>query len=285
MVTESTMTVNEFIDSMDPSGVYIIATAKAPTKPGRGSHLTCSVDGTLFDSWDSSNQYVSNYYVVSGVSHEFTDISDHMSDLFQEGKELIETLGDKYLSKYNLAGALDIVDDCSGPLKYKLVYYVAYDEFEGERNKTLFDIEIYCVFSPTMTVDDARKKMIQTIKTRMYDRFYEFNKKQLSDNEGARLFEQAGYKKKKELYLTTKENRFVNSLPGWCKPFLTQVYVSSPGYYDSYEIRILPIPGDHRMGTNAEFYGDSSDMVKKELERYKSTFDRPGNDYDIYDEY
>lgn len=286
LVTED-YTVSEFIDAFFPSGVVIMLVGK---HPGQSTHLTCAIDGVLYDSWDSSNQYVYLYYEVKGVTHEFTNIQEEIDSLKEEGNELIQSLYEKYAAKYNLSGEFQLERAYRNQFSLQFNYFYKDEVTQGKSLN-----EIHCVFTPTMTIEEARKKMIETIKIRMYDRFYAINKAHSEKHEGDDLFYASGYtgEDRKEIYAWGREKQFFQSLPGWIKPFVVYLDVQSPGRYsDSYSVKILPIKGDPRKPEGKpqrndliEFYGWDSATVKAQMKRYKQNFERPDEDYSVYEEY
>lgn len=285
--------VSEFIDNIMPTGTVIMETNSKPCEYGQGNHLTCAVDGVLYDSWDSSTQYVCNYYVVAGAEHNFTDIQDWLGDLIPEGSEICQKLFEKYQQKYQLTGSFELlpswIDGYSVLIRYKYA-----DDVTGTTRKNTYNT-IACVFSPTTSREQAHKKMIDTIKTRMYDKFYAIAKMHRERNEGDDLFTASGYQEGDagQLYLYGAQKRFFNSLPGWVKPFVVYLDVSNPGRFsDSYQVEILPIKGDPRKPEGiityrdrVSFYAESSDIIKEEMARYKSRYERPGDDYSVSEEY
>lgn len=278
--------VSEFIDKFVPDGVCIMETNKKPDGYGRGNHLTCSVNGTLYDSWDSSSQYVCQYYIIKNSNHEFTDIEDHLSELTPEGKTLIEQLCEKYKNKYNLPGQSELL--WSGRKdNFSIRFTLRYSDKISFSSEFAERWTIDCVFNPTMTVEAARKKMIETIKIRMYDRYYAINQKYSGKAEGQTLFEESGYNdsQRSKLWLDNRERKFFDSLPGWIQPFIVYLKVDEPGQYsDSYQIEALPIKGDPDR-KNVIFYGYNSADVKDEIARYKKNFERVDKDYSYYEEY
>lgn len=282
---QETYTVQEFIDNVVPDSVCIMETGPKASGLGYGigNHLTCSVNGTLYDSWDSSDQYVCQYYLVEGVKHNFTDIQDHLDELFPEGNDLIGQLWAKYREKYNLPGKFTLLGDkhIDGYTIYFTVKYV--DDVVSDR------YYINCVFTPTMSIDEARKKMIETIKIRMYDRFYEINQRRKKISEGDSLFYESGYTDKDKannLWLDTRETKFLRTLPGWIRPFIQYVRVDSPGQWsDSYQLEILPVKGDPEFHRRVSFHGYTADDVRDEINRYKKNFERVDEDYSYYEEY
>lgn len=274
--------VNEFIDEVVPNSVCIMETSKHPNHYGKGNHLTCSVNGVLYDSWDSSDQFVCQYYIVENVTHEFTDIQDHLDELIAEGEELATMLCQKYKEKYSFPGQATFL---GGGHKNNYAFYftLLYDDREGIRERWHID----CVFTPTMTLEAARKKMIETIKIRLYDRFYAINQKYKKKAEGDALFYESGYtdEDRAELWLDSREKKFFNSLPGWIRPFIVYLNIQDPGQWsDSYNMTILPIKGDPDR-SKVHFYGYQSAEVRDQIERYKKNFERVDIHYSFYEEY
>lgn len=282
----SPIRVLDFIDQYVPEGACIIETNPKPVGPGRGNHLTCSVSGTLYDSWDSSNQYVCQYYLIEQSNHEFTDVDDHLTELIEAGGQLIEQLWPKYQQKYDLPGEFRLVRK-GEKSQFSIYFKLAYIDKSSFKEEILEHWEIVCPFTPTMTTESAMKKMIETIKVRMYDRFYAINQKINKKSTGDALFYESGYTDddRSRLWLDGREEKFFNSLPGWIQPFITYLRIERPGEYsDSYEVEALPIKGDSDR-SKVSFYGFNSADVKDEINRYKKNFERVGVDYSYYEEY
>lgn len=283
MTEENRYTVEALIDELGPNATIIMETSKTPRQYGLGNHLTCSVNGTLYDSWDSSDQYVCQYYLVENSTHQFTDIGDHIDELIAECPDLIGQLWTKYRDKYNLSGQFT---NRGGRKKSEFSFYFQLT-YHDDAVAEVWNLD--CVFSPTMSIEQARKKMIETIKVRMYDRFYSINQKVKQRAEGMSLFYESGYtdedRKEDRLWMDGIEQRFFNSLPGWVKPFVIYINVQQPGQYsDSYTLTTLPIKGDPRR-ENVNFYGYQAADVKDEIDRYRKNFARVDDDYSYAEEY
>lgn len=262
--------VQDFIDQYVPQGVCIIETCKKPNQPGYGDHLTCCVNGVLYDSWDSSDQYVCQYYMVPNAVHEFTDIADRIHELRDEGLEMLGQLWAKYRDKYNLPG--EFVNQGSTKKTDFAFYYRL--RYKDNAVNEVWNLD--CIFTPTMSPEAARKKMIETLKIRMYDKFYAINHKRLQKLEGDSLFYESGYtdEDRRNLYMDGREQRFFDSLPGWIKPFITYLNVQEPGQWsDSYDVTALPIKGDPDR-SKVKFYGYQAADVKDKIARYKKNFER-----------
>lgn len=282
---EMNLLLEEFADTYGKEGVYIVETNDKPTTPGRGNHLTCVIDGTIFDSWDSRNQYVAHYYVVSGrPSLELSDIQDHWSELIKYAHDIIQKLVPKYQDKYDMH---DLVFSTFSPtIEGYTLTIGAEAKFHRYDDTQRYHFKFVYAFKPSTTLEEAKAYIKKITPIRVYDRFYAVAADLKEKEEGYNLFKESGLEKKKDLwYLDDLTKRFFKSLPGWVQPFVDHINVCRPGYYsDSYELRIHPIPGDPKSG-RVYFYGYDSSMIKKELQRYKETFERPGEDYQVTEEY
>ena len=279
---DSPSTVADFIDHMSSNNSYILETSPKPAKATYGNHLTCVINGQLFDSWNSLDQYVCSYYIVSAVTHTVTDLPDHLTELFADGTELIRQLSDKYISKYHLSGEFNQSEHGSEVIDFALRYLLSYTGYADEhiRDKSWY---LNCVFSPTMSVEDARKKMTNVIKTRMYDCFYAINNEIAANRESNDLFHKSGYTDEDapKLHLSSLARRFYSSLPNWCKPFILSIDIDHPGQNRySYDVWMLPILDDPEKPDEVHFYGYDSAMIKEELQIYKDSYERVGLHYE-----
>lgn len=276
------ITVDEWIDLLGQKGTYILETHNKPKAVGSGNHLTCVIDGKLFDSWDSRNQYVCGYYIVEGRKElELTNLEDHWSELIQMVEELMVAEGRKYIQKYSIP---------NGSMSFAVprikdgytIYTSGTITTDDGHNKHKYVFPVAVVLSPTMTLDAAKKKLVDTVKVRVYDRFYAINKGLKDEAEATQLYKDSGYTEKQNLWMYGgREEKFFNSLPGWVKPFVTAVYVQSPGQYsDSYELYFMPIKGDPNP-KKVYLWGYDSAMIREELDMYKKDFSRPGEDYSV----
>lgn len=283
---DNTLTLAETVDNIASTGTYIFETNNKPTFPGHGNHLTCSIDGQIFDSWDSRDQYVTNYWKIDNRDTlELTDITDHIVELIDYSMICIKTEFDKYIKKLQIG---DIVGYARGNVRSNgdygftvPMYLYLYDD-ASKKDKDTFIFKLAYVFTPSTSVEAAKKKIAEVTKVRIYDRFYSL-KKTINDREEAnKLYQEAGYEKQEIPWMDNRETRFFNSLPGWCKPFIEMVYIQNPGQYvDSYTVRMKPLKGDHRPNQKVEFYGYDSAMVKDQIDMYRKDFSRPGTDYPV----
>lgn len=278
------MTLGEWIDSYASSGVYIVEVGPSGYKL---NHLTCVIDGTIYDSWDCTDQYVHSYYVIENRrSLQLSGIENHFVELMYEAKELIIKNYEKLSTKYRIeSGEFNIGESNISGFSFKIPMSFRYDT--GKKELT-FKWTVSYVFTPEASIDEARKKIRDITGIRLYDRFYEINKKIQEYHEGEELYEKSNNKNSNEiedLWLTDQEQRFFNSLPGWVKPFVHHLYIKRPGQFrNSYQLDIDPIPGDSRPEV-VKFRGSTSSQIKEQLQIYKSSFKRVDIDYDYYNYY
>ena len=276
------VTVEDFADTTGAHGCYLLEVHK-----GRGEHMVCVIDGTVYDSWDCLSWYVDGYYEVKGTPHSFTDIDDEIDNLAELGQSIADSLVEKYMNKYDLYEQGEFLwrePDADGwSIKYHGVfkYNQACPMYKDGPTHMKFTV----VFTPTMDLATAKKKLKDTIQTRLYDRFYALHKVISETVEAYQAFHEAGYDKPHKLYITNGiEERFYNGLPNWVKPFLTYLDIQSPGSYsDSYELHIRPMKGDPKFGNGEDvhFYGYDAKDIKEELKRYKEDFSRVDYDYEF----
>lgn len=279
---EEPVEVGTWIDD-NPNGTFILLTGSKSDKY-QTDHLTCAIDGRLIDSWNSLSEYVKEYYIVEGREPlEFSGIEDHLTDIGNQARDLILEQIIKYAEKCNITDCIEwkIGNASINAFQVKVPIYIKVDKYD---NPT-YRFTIAYVFSPSISLEEATKKVKEITKVRMYDRFYAIKKQLAEMQEAHELYEQSPDKRKHDLYIWGgREERFFNSLPGWCKPFITDLDVQNPGMYsDSYTLTMIPLPGDSKRD-RIHFWGGSSDMIKKELQMYKEEgFKRPDEDYSVYD--
>ena len=279
------LNVSDFIDENCTSGTYLLLTSSTPTS--RSHHIICVIDGKLYDSWDSSNEYVVSYYVVPEIStRNFTNITEEFESLMLYAIDCLEKCGNRYLETHGLEDATLSIGHETKVDGYSFYISVLFNLDRPDiRLNTSFNIPY--VFTPTTTLESAKEYVSKISKVRMYDRLHVVDQKVSQTSEGIQLYKASGYrvqdiKSIDSLCYDGQERRFYNSLPGWVKPFITYLYVSNPGqYFDSYRMTIRPIAGDPNPD-EVRFRGYTSKDILYELELYKSKgFKRLGADYSI----
>lgn len=287
-------TLKDFIDTYAPTGVYLIETGHKPPKyaPGKfshgGDHIVCVIDGVIYDSWDSSGEYVYNYVTVHGrKALELSGIENQIADIGMATRSIILEEAAKQASKYGFEdGKIEIGKPAAnGSFGFKIPVRFQIERFE---DFFTFTFKLAYVFTPETTYEQAKKKVHEVTKIRIYDRFYEINKKLKEKEEGYKLWKESGLENpyNEDWIWDGNDKRFYNSLPGWVRPFIKYLNVQQPGQYsDSYTLTFRPIPGDPRQDERVRLEAYDSATIKQMLEWYKKDFSRPWDDYDPHEEF
>lgn len=267
--------LNDFVDE-HPTGTYIFTVGKPSAD--YSSHLVCAVDGKVYDSWDSRNWVIYKCWTIKTDKEEVQeyDVTQHIEDL----RRIAEDTARKYCEKYGakwpwiLEGFLDIEGITSG---YKIKMNVF-------NTKVRYNAEYAIVFNPRTTEDEALAIIENTTKIRLYDRFYEKNKRLIEDKKEKELRGDTPREYEK-YFLTEQERKFMASLPGWVRGLATYVNIQRPNQYsDSYCVEIKPKPGDTRVD-KIKFEAYDSSQMKDMLNRYWEKGEIPWEDYNVYEEY
>lgn len=276
---EDRITVEEFAD-IHNQGTYILSTNQKANAI-LGDHLQTIIDGKIFDTWDSSHQYVVSYYICPNRTFNRTDVSDHMEELKEYAKEIGASLFDKYIAKALPDTEVDY--SFRGWTDTNLIDIIVRMEIDREDFSFTYKIPI----SFESTVDESKKKIADVSKVRIYDRIAELKKKVLS----ARERRSQGLRIRPNLYGSLARRTF-NSLPGWVQGRTYSLSVEQPGQYsDSYELRLVPFEDDKDyvdidpLSYCLRFEAYDASMLKDMLDRYKATREAPRRDYNPYEEY
>lgn len=257
-------TLDEFADAHS-QGTWLVETGKK--KDGPTTHIVVIIDGRIYDSWDSRDQYAHAYWEVPEVTHSFgenVDLDNYRTFLREQTQEL----GLKYLSKYDLYD--DVIDgpfirifingEFNAAVKYR---FTMQTDYAGTK---MYEFRIGITVPPTTSQDEVEKTILQTLKVRMYDRFYEIGKQNAKLKLAAKAASN-GRSMHPDLehywkYMSRLERSFFNSLPAEIQPKITDISVQSPGTYsDSYTVHY-----ENDDGTTHRLYaltaGDMRDIIK-----------------------
>lgn len=287
---EVKLNLNDYVDQYMQEGTYIIETAPKPER--NSNHIVCVVDGTVYDSWDSRNQYPKNYYEVTGVERKpFTDID--LDTLRDEIREAAVVAQNNLIDKYNWNDV-----DCEVPTlfgnKYKMevCLSITFPPCEYSSNERTYSFDYSIVITPSTTQEEALDIIQKTTKVRMYDRFYAINKEESARKEEYEVQKAAGDEQESQrwkLFMTSQESRFYNSLPGYARGMITYLDIQNPGQYsDSYTVKVRKLANDD-IHTDVRFpylfQSFDAYAMKDMLKRYYEKLELPGEDYDEYEEY
>ena len=275
--------VEQFADENN-TGTYVILCGKRRDDM-HTEHLVTCIDGKIYDSWDSRNWFVKKYWYITNAVHEFKlNLEENKEILRDKMMEAVDTFGRKYCEKYGIP-----VEELAFNGSYFKYNILAVNiTWKSSKTKVEYDFSFNLSYSLKMSVEEAMKYTVATVKTRLYDRFYAAAKADNDKYESDKFFAESG-EEKSELYLLDgREQRFFNSLPAKIKPFVKFLSLDRPGSYsDSVTVRIVALPGDPRRNTDKRivFSGYDSAMVKDMINRYLTKWERPYDDYDPYEEY
>ena len=271
-----TYTVSEFIDNVATTGTYIIGSGD---KPGAPSHLLCCIDGKVYDSWDSRNQYVTYYWKVDNIAHDFSDIESSMDEFADFAESTVEELCQAQFDKYGYDSNRYVFDIRASIDGYTIHTISSFTYKLSDDNRKQFSFKISFVLSPTTPIDTVEDKIRKVAKVRVYDRIYLINKSIADEEEAINMLKDSSNIKQHLNLLTPQAYRFYNNLPGWAKGITYTIDIDNPGqYYDSYKLYLNPLPGDSNKDI-VKFYGYDAATIREELKRYKSNYARVDIDY------
>ena len=280
------LTLDDFVDKYCQSGTYLIETGH---KQGDNNttHILCVIDGKIYDSWDSRDQWVKEYYKVPiKTRRNFQENVAGNPDLGMLFADQIDDQARKCISRYRdkkqaewASQVTDIEVDrvkWSGYQVYTLLRIVIGPR--SYRNQTSkYTYKIVAVLHPQDTFSDAEKIIVDTIKTRVYDRIWAVNKNEAEKEDMYRAEQEQGGQVELSIF-GPRSMSFFKSLPAWAKAACSYISVQYPGRYtDSYQVT-LQEPGT---GKDLEFYAPTADILRQELDLYESEGILPGKDYDL----
>lgn len=241
VVTYDPMQLHEFADTVGKEGTWLVTTGH---KTGKPNHIVCVLDGTVYDSWDSTTQYVCSWYPVSGdFQRNFTEID--VKDYIPEIEETAKAVGNSLVAKYpwgQYVTKVDMTTRLTKDNKYKAHCFVHMTV--GDRpyysGNTRYNFDFHVVFTLSTTDEEAHKIIKNTVKTRMYDRFYSINQQEKKLEERA----QYGTVIKPE-WMSPQEERFWNTLSAKAQSIVTYVSIQQPNqYHDSCQVKVIPQHGE-----------------------------------------
>lgn len=276
------ISVAEFVEQNSTCTLIILCGSKVDD---RSTHLVTAIDGKLYDTWDSRNYFVYKYWAIEGIVHEFGfNLDEHKETLRDQTYKDIDRFGLKYCQKYDINPeelSLHRTQWQENVLSIHLWW-------KSSKTGKKYDFSFRLSYSPTMTLEKAQKYTSDTVKTRLYDRFYTAVKQDKDIEEANKFLAETGEKATDPWFSDQREKRLFNSLPAKIRPFVEYISVENPGQYsDSVYVRIKSIPGDPKRSEEPKvrFRHYDSASVKAMITRYLTTWEHPEVDYDPYEEY
>jgi hypothetical protein len=227
-------TVEEFANA-HPNGTWLVITSPTEdrAKRGRTNNILPIINGTIYDSWDSSKQFVALCVDVRGGAgsdlHDDVDVTelatfvdkkldDYKLQLIDKYSDINLQISDSYTAKY---------DKFTYYHSYKFLYVDNSGRSVWKICKTIIKI------NPAADFDKNAEVNYKRAKQKMYDTAYELN----------RHVQASKIQVNERFY---GDRKLLLSLPEAIRPYVT----SADTYYDSYEQKnkyefaIKPIPGD-----------------------------------------
>jgi len=295
------ITLQDFVDNELPAeGTFLVTTG---SKPGSHSdHIVCIIDGKVYDSWDSRNQYVYSYYTfgddVKLERKADVDVAsmndDQLDDLLQKFNftDRLSTKIATMLAKKDYSG---VNYQIRSPrlINYRITTKVelTFPPLVGLDKSRNYMFKIDIVASPFETEESLAKLVDKAINVRAYDRMYAVLQNEEQAKEAAalaqRIREGGSDKNKhridKQVTLFDSEARVFKSLPGWAQQLATYFDINQPGQFsDSYEIHLIPLPDDpyHDPDDTIRISAFDAAELRRQLDRYHETYKTDDDEYE-----
>lgn len=263
-VLYSDSTVGEFSLSHN-EGTYIVLCGDNKST----SHLVCIIDGNIYDSWDSSDLICYKIYKINSVSNNLYS--------FDSQKEELKTFANTYISdlisRYNFEyGTLAVTDDSDFYTSdYAFSFTVSYllNDINIKTGTDLIE-PIEFTFSPRRNLEQNKKivqKLCKTVITRLIKKI----KAYLDEYKSQDIYEDKFENDSAGIYYR---------LPIWAQKLLISSRREFNWNWDQqiYRLRFQPLKQDPNQDI---LYIDALSIteVRKNLEYYKKTLERPDIDY------
>lgn len=282
---ERGITVEQFVDDHMDNNAYIMLVGK--NDDGNTSHLVTCRHGNLFDSWDSSEWYVAQYYTVPsscfGEELELTNIKDYfqefMDDIIPDNiRKQVALAQDKWFSKYSN------YYDGSASISYRDYLIIANVKFEftlSDNKQKQWVFKIPYTFTPYMNYEDSIEFIKQQTKKKMYEKFYQIHKTiDAYENEYQRTQTLSDDVSDIDTNGLDKDTqKFFNTLPAWVQIRCKDIRVYK-GSGIKYYINCSPLPED-KCKDDVQFFSKTLAVIREELDLYKKYKYRANIDYKV----
>lgn len=272
------ITESEFADN-HPQGTYLLLVGpeKLVTQ-GYSNHLVCILDGDIYDSWNSSDDIISEICVVSEESSEFEDIDieELQSSVYYYLKEYVDKMSHK-LKLQNVD-----IQEKETDAAYTIGYYIfakvpddAPKYFRGNcyyRPGITFGHTLYGKANPKLPHEDNYHKLCAKLKQRVYDWLYNENKA-LSDAIEANTIDVNP--------VFRGDRKDLVKVPNWARSRITELDFDNL-YGEKYVAYMEALPDDpyiQERGSEVAFYANTLRELKQEFEYYKEDYSRFNYEY------
>lgn len=284
---DNNQSLDQFADAHN-SGTYIVCVSKSVN--GNPSHVACVIDGDVYDTWDSRNQYVVKQYweVTATHTHDRFDMDKYREQLREVLYEASSNFCNKYCKKFEIPEDKIMFNG----IRYNANVLNIILWYKSSVSNNKYDFSFSISYPIDTTIDDAILYTENICKTRLYDRFYNASKKDKEYEEVTN--QEVKYRRPNdkmlhdsfEQSLSGRTKQLYNNLPTVIRPYVLSIEVDHLGqYHDSVMVECCPLPDDTYDGTIVRFTGYNFQMIKAMIKRYVDTFEQPVRDYDQYDDY
>ena len=224
------VTLIEFADIHDKGTWIVEVSSKQDTRP---SHMVAIVDGSIYDSWNSTEWYVCKYREIQGgasvkLNNDF-NLVDYDDDIVKWTLDAVHKNTPKYPDVKSAVRNVQL--QTTYPSKYNGEFHVTLKM--RDQNIPSVNFKFGIVIPPDTPTDKAVAKIKQTIDTRVYDRFYELSKKI------SKMTKSAPNSIIWDYNPNSLERKFLWSLPPEIANQITFLMIDHPGqFFDSYSVRV-----------------------------------------------
>lgn len=264
-------TIEDFCKD-NPQGTFILLNGKQP----KGSdHLACVIDGNLYDSWDSSGQYVTRIWVIKQSVTEKVDTVD-VSTLAHDVDEKINSFLLTQSKKMPYASFQYISLNDTKNVDYGTSFMVVMTidtegdvlAYDGSYNKRFV---VKC--NPRKPYEDQIASLLEKARVAVREWIYSY-RKDIEDSRKMRTLQTHPDFYGSRMLLT--------KFPEWIIPLVLEARdTGSSEYHDRYVVFTEALPGDPRGKEFPEvsFYADTIPELRSNFENYKKNYYRFNYDY------
>lgn len=280
------ITLDEFAE-MYSGGTYIVSVGK---RPNTSDHLVCVENGTIWDTWNSLNEYVKEYWLIRSAEDTLPDTKGFDDNLVHEYEAFITDYMSKlkkkapYMDAYVSSSKLQ--DDYSLLLVIRCVPNHLYNEQFSEEIKfrqlnTNWTKTLRAVvkFNPKVDFDTNKSKTLEKLRVQVREWLYQIRK----TIEAASAVHKANYNV--NYHGDHEDRRLLIKMPAWAQPLLTKCVdhgeLSRRYGQDRYTASMDALDDDPRKETApvVNFRADTIPELRSNLEDYRTKFLRVDYDY------
>lgn len=257
-------TLDNFANSHN-IGTYIVL-----CKNQREMHLVTIIDGVIYDSWDSRDSIINTVIRIKSESTQLYDFTEQRDILKDYAIIVLNDLIKKFNFKYGHFTTEDS-SDFFFDMEYGFSITCKYNltDIGIKRIGDLLEIIDY-TFSPKRSLED-NKKLVYKLSKLVISRLAKKIKDYIAEYESNEQYEDL---------LQGDYANILYKLPLWSQKLLISSYrIFSWNYGQKvYDLEFQPLQQDPNRD-NLELKEPTLNEIKKQLELYRKTFERPGIDY------